>query len=163
MTSLASRPPMAYQEPTDEMRSRILDEVLYEIEMFVALPMDSPQNVLHNALAEAYLLHARVLNEFFQTTQRRGDLVLCADFGFPPSAIDAMNEIEMRHEKALAHLSYARLNMSGTSKTWLYKNFGTKIRTRILEFLYHLLKKRPIALSEEQEARCVAVVQKLVE
>lgn len=154
---------MASQEPTDEMRSRILDEVLYEIEMFVSLPMDNPQNVLHNALAEAYLLHARVLNEFFQTSQRRGDLVICADFGFPPAPLDAMNEIEMRHEKALAHLTYSRLNMSGTSKTWLYKNFGTKIRTRILEFLYHLLKKRPLPLTEEQQARCVAIIQQLVE
>lgn len=163
MTTLSARPTMAYQEPTEEMKLRIFDEVLYEIEMFVSLPMDSPQNVLHNALAEAYLLHARVLNEFFQTTQRRGDLVISADFGFPANPIDPMNEIETRHEKALAHLTYSRLTMSGTSKTWLYKNFGTKIRTRILEFLYHMLKKRPLPISEEQEARCVAVVQKLVE
>lgn len=154
---------MASTEPTEDMKSRVFDEVLYEIEMFISLPMDSPQNVLHNALAEAYLLHGRVLNEFFQTAQRRGDLVLCADFGFPPAPIDPMNEIELRHEKALAHLTYARLNMSGTSKTWLYKTYGTKIRTRILEFLYHMLKKRPLPLTEEQEARCVAVVQKLVE
>jgi hypothetical protein len=150
-------------EPTEEMKCRIFDEVLYEIEMFVSLPMDSPQNVLHNALAEAYLLHARVLNEFFQTSQRRGDLVMASDFGFAPAPIDPMNEIEMRHEKALAHLTYARLNMSGTSKTWLYKNFSSKIRTRILEFLYHMLKNRPIPLSEEQEARCVAVIEKMIE
>ena len=154
---------MTYQEPTEEMKCQVFDEVLYEIEMFVSLPMDSPQNVLHNALAEAYLLHARVLNEFFQTQQRRGDLVISSDFGFPAAPIDTLNEIEMRHEKALAHLTYSRLSMSGTSKTWLYKNFGTKIRTRVLEFLYHMLKKRPLPLSPEQEARCVAVIQKLVE
>lgn len=163
MSTLAGRSTMSSPEPTEEMKLRIFDEVLYEIEMFVSLPMDSPQNVLHNALAEAYLLHARVLNEFFQTAQRRGDLVICSDFGFPAAPIDPMNEIELRHEKALAHLTYARLNMSGTSKTWPTKTYSTKIRTRILEFLYHMLKKRPLPLSEEQQARCIAVVEKLVE
>lgn len=150
-------------EPTDEQKLRVFDEVLYEIEMFVSLPMDSPQSVLHNALAEAYLLHGRVLNEFFQTTQRRGDQVLCTDFGFPAAKIDPLNEIEARHEKALAHLTYSRIHMSGTSKSWLYKNYGVKLRTRILEFLYHMLKKKPLPLSDEQTARCVAVVQRLVE
>jgi hypothetical protein len=154
---------MDNREPNDDMRQRIFDEVLYEIEMFISLPMDSPQSVLHNALAEAFLLHGRVLTEFFQTTKRRDDQVLCSDFGFSPSAIDPMNEIEARHRKALAHLTYARLNMSGTSKSWLYKTYAPKIRKRILEFLYHMLKAKPIPLSEEQTGRCVAVVQKLVE
>lgn len=154
---------MESREPTHNMKCRVFDEVLYEIEMFVSLPMDSPQNVLHNSLAEAFLLHARVLAEFFQTSIRRGDLVICSDFGFTPAPIDPMNEIEARYEKALAHLTYARLNTSGTSKSWLYKNFASKIRKRILEFLYHMLKTKPIPLTEEQSGRCVSVVQKLVE
>jgi hypothetical protein len=56
---------------TVEQRLAALHHVLYEMEMFVDLPIPCEVSVLQNAIAESYLIHARVLCDFFQQERRQ--------------------------------------------------------------------------------------------
>ncbi|MDX6766570.1 MAG: hypothetical protein SFU85_07250 [Candidatus Methylacidiphilales bacterium] len=152
---------MDFREPTPEMKQKVFNEILYEIEMLVSLPMDSPQSLLHNVLTEAYFLHTRVLVEFFQTEQRIDNQVLCSDYGFPPEPIDPLKEIEARHHQYITHLTYGRLKPGGTSRSWIQKNFDPKLRKRITGFLLHIIKSRPVTLDEDQTGRAMALVRQL--
>lgn len=88
--------------PRAEQKLAALDHVLYEMEMFVALPMRCGVAELNNAIAESYLIHARVVCDFFQQ-KRCLDDVVCGDYGFKPELLGVPIDIEHRFNKSLAH------------------------------------------------------------
>src|SRR6266487_5664659 len=127
--------------PTVEQKLAALHHVLYEMEMFVDLPVRCDMTVLQNAIAESYLIHARVLCDFFQKDDRYHDDVICADFEFPSSPLGVPEDIERRFNKSLAHLTYARLNFKGDAEGWISNQFRPHLLTRIRKFLLHLVAK----------------------
>jgi hypothetical protein len=124
--------------PTTEQRLAILNDVLYEMEMFVHLPLHCDLPILQNTVTESYLIHARVLCDFFQK-DRYSDDVVCDDFGFSRSPLGVPEGIEGRFDKCLAHLTYSRLKFTGDARLWISDYFRPQLTRRIKEFLMHIV------------------------
>jgi hypothetical protein len=129
--------------PTTEQRLAILDHVLYEMEMFVHLPLQCDLTVLQNTVTESYLIHARVLCDFFQK-DRYDDDVVCDDFGFRRSSLGLSKDLKRRFDKSLAHLTYSRLDFTDNAQPWITDHFRPQLTRRIREFLIHSVA-HPIA------------------
>lgn len=108
--------------PSVEERLDALDHVLYEMEMFVALPTRCEMTEVRNAIVESYLAHARVLCDFFQKERWKDD-VICGDYEFERKTLGVSNDIEQRFDKSLAHLTYSRLKFEGDTKNGSPINF----------------------------------------
>jgi len=139
--------------PSPQQRLNALDHVLYEMEMFVNLPMQCDVTELHNALAESYLIHARVLCDFFQR-RRREDDVVCGDYEFERETLDVPDDIEQRFNKSLAHLTYSRLKFTDDTKAWITDKFRPQLLERIETFLQHVVANPHLGhLKEINKAR----------
>ena len=129
--------------PTPKQRSAVLNDVLYEMEMFVHLPLHCDLAILQNAVTESYLIHARVLCDFFQKDRHKDDVV-CDDFDFTRLPLGVSKDIERRFDKCLAHLTYSRLDFTGDTQQWIIDHFRPKLTSRIKEFLMHIVAN-PVA------------------
>src|SRR5437867_9598318 len=96
--------------PSVDQRSEILSHVRYEIEYCFFVPAHN-QNDGHvrESVYLAMLVHARILLDFFESTERWRDDVLCSDFGFPPAVVPIDPKERKRFNKDLLHLTYSRL------------------------------------------------------
>ncbi|MCG2711409.1 MAG: hypothetical protein L6416_03685 [Candidatus Omnitrophica bacterium] len=148
-------------KPNDDEKRLALDHVLYEIEMFTALPIESASKLISNAIIESYLVHARVLCDFFQNSNRIKDDILCSDYGFTASTLTIPEDIETRFDKCLAHLTYSRLKYKGDTKTWIYAKFRPHINERIKTFLLHLLNKKKDWLNEKVIIKCEYILKNI--
>ena len=90
----------------------------------VGTGIDTQEGRAASALVESFLLHARVLRDFFCRSPRpKPDDVIAADFvsGWVPPADSSYPYLasqKTRLDKALAHLSIARMQYVGDNKTW---------------------------------------------
>lgn len=129
--------------PSHDQIVRGFEHVLYEIWMFVNVPrIQASDDVASNACTEAYLLHARVLRDFFQKQYRlpKHDDILCSDYGFPSDELGVPSSIETRFDKSLAHLTYARLESDAIeAKQWIDGEFRPPILNRCHAYLVHVL------------------------
>ncbi len=124
--------------PSVEERLAGLDHVLYEMEMFVHLPMRCDMTMLQNAINESYLIHARVLCDFFQQ-ERRNDDIVCGDYEFQHKELGVPDDIERRFDESLAHLTYSRLKFTRDTAEWITDKFRPQLLARIREFLLHIV------------------------
>ena len=136
--------------PSVEERLGGLDHVLYEMEMFVHLPMRCDVIMLQNAINESYLIHARVLCDFFQQNRRNDDIV-CEDYGFERKALGVPDDIEKRFDKSLAHLTYSRLKFTGNLAEWITDRFRPQLLARIREFLLYIIANPALGRPKEIE------------
>lgn len=134
--------------PSVEERLDALDHVLYEMEMFVALPTRCEMTEVRNAIVESYLAHARVLCDFFQKERWKDD-VICGDYEFERKTLGVSNDIEQRFDKSLAHLTYSRLKFEGDTKEWIADKFRPQLLARIREFLLHIVAKPSLGRSTQ--------------
>jgi hypothetical protein len=123
--------------PTSPQIVAALEDVLYEIEMFTALPAVTQHPLLNNCLTESFLLHARILCDFFQKPRFKDD-VICDDYGFPQRSLQIKEDIEVRFDKCLAHVTYARGDFRDDAKQWILDYFQPRLLERIVQFLEHL-------------------------
>src|SRR5215813_11128145 len=79
--------------PTPKQKDIALGHFFYRVEqlIFSSMRRFTPDQIVHNALVESTLLHARALLEFFERKSRTKDPrryekddVLLADYGFSP-------------------------------------------------------------------------------
>jgi hypothetical protein len=80
------------------------------MEMFVNLPIRCDERLLESALTESYLIHARVLCDFFQQARSKDEIV-CGDYGFerkPLGVADRSNGGSTSH----SHMSLTRVSRS---------------------------------------------------
>jgi hypothetical protein len=124
--------------PSVKQRLDALDHVLYEMEMFVHLPMRCDVAVLQNTITESYLIHARVLCDFFQQERDSNDIV-CDDYDFTREPLRVPDDIKQRFNKSLAHLTYSSLKFTGDTKEWVTDKFRPQLLERIRKFLLHLI------------------------
>jgi hypothetical protein len=129
---------VAKMPPTSGQRLDALEHVLYEMEMFVNLPIRCDERLLESALTESYLIRARVLCDFFQQARSKDDVV-CGDYGFERKPLGVDDEIEWRFDKSLAHLTYSRLTFKEDAQTWISNKFRPQLLDRIREFLQHIV------------------------
>jgi hypothetical protein len=136
--------------PSAEQRLAALNHALYEMEMFVDLPTRCGMTEVSNAIAESYLIHARVLCDFFQQ-ERSNDDVICDDYNFKREPLGVPDDIKQRFNKSLAHLTYSRLKFTEDKKQWITDKFRPQLLERIQEFLQHIVANPRLGGADEIE------------
>ena len=104
-------------EPTKTQIRDAAHAVLYEVALFIGLYArlfrgETPTDwVALNACLEAWLLHARNLTAFFETSQehRCKDDVVSEDYGFAAQPLPINDTVRNRFNKDLAHLTFDRI------------------------------------------------------
>lgn len=99
------------------------------------------------AQLESYLLHARVLRDFFFRAPKYPDDVVASDFlpewsTYCPSLGTYLNGQELRLNKALAHLSTERLKYDNKDKRWNVTAIHNELQPVIELFLTKLRADR---------------------
>jgi hypothetical protein len=101
------------------------------------------QGVLNNALLESFTVHARILLDFLYADRLQKDDVIANDF-FPdpvawntsrPPKSDTLQNIHRRVAKEVAHLTYARQEVTPETKPWPFLEIANEISTAFSEFL----------------------------
>ena len=149
-------------DPSDSLKVAAFQHVLYEIRMFMALPALSDDVIVSDCLTVAFLVHARVLCDFFQKTKNpRRDDIICSDYGFPQKSLEIEGDIETRFDKSLAHLTYSRLCFTDDTKVWLCHNFQPALLSRIKEFLSHVTSQCELTLLPQELAEAKTILRNL--
>jgi hypothetical protein len=121
------------------------EHLAYEIGMFNAMAdlltrRLYKDTVEENAILESFTVHARVLVQFFSPSFRpHSDDVTAADYiaswramcGALPSALDKVND---RVAKEIAHLTYTRLNVTPAAKGWSITEMSQAMGSVIQKF-----------------------------
>jgi len=100
--------------------------------------------VVNNALLESFAIHARTLLDFLCTDEPRyEDDVVAQDFFATPeqwanarsAETKALERVHGRVAKEVAHLTYARLDVTPEAKGWPFMDIAKDINTVMDEFL----------------------------
>ena len=124
------------------------DHLHYEFWMFTTLARGmasgiTGKGVIHNALLESFTIHARVLLKFLYDEDPKPDDVIADDF-FPtsqkwkevrPKMTEILEKVFWRVGKEVAHLTYARQDVTPETKGWHYLQILNDIEVSFKEFL----------------------------
>lgn len=121
--------------------------LFYELSMFELLAKVLAtdlvgKGVLRNALLESFTIHARVLLDFLFDEKPRHDDVVAADFfvdrdapaHWRPEMPAALSEVDRRVGKEVAHLTYARLELTDESKRWHFRQIAAELHHLLTQF-----------------------------
>lgn len=143
--------------------------LLYEIEMFYDLgkrlverrESDTP---LHNALLEAFLVHARLLCDFFtQEPTHDDDISIHKHFGIDRCSLSTKDEELLRTDvnKRVAHLTDKRLTVNVCKAGW---NIGRIVQITgpwVEEFSKKVCKKKVCTDFKVRVERCIESYREL--
>jgi len=146
---------MRQERTHSELRKMAREHVRYELQMMrltaAGLKALRPDQVgERNVLIESFLLHTRNLRDFLHQKQGRDDTdALAVDFFDDPSSwldkrpepAEAIRNNRERMNRALAHLSYSRLEYE-SSKTWAVSEMRQGIEDAFSAFLKALPEER---------------------
>jgi len=101
------------------------------------------KSAIHNAFIESFVIHARVLLDFFYPLKPRPDDVVAIDFcdraktweQARPEKTDILKTIQKRVGKEAAHLTYSRQEVSQEQKHWDHPNIARDIGVLVDCFL----------------------------
>ena len=124
------------------------DHLHYEISMFLALANGMASGVagqgpLNNALLESFTIHARILLDFLYAAKPQRDDVIAEDFFPEPSAwydsrlkkSDLLASVHRRVAKEVAHLTYARQEVTPDTKPWAFVQIANEVNAAFGAFL----------------------------
>lgn len=108
------------------------------------------QGALANAILESFIIHVRGLILFFYAKGPREDDVVSEDFfenpeqwtGIRPKQSELLLEAEKRANKEMAHLTYARLDVTPDRKHWPILEISKEIDNAIEVFIRNAAKDR---------------------
>ncbi len=134
------------QRTPDELR-KVSNHLHYEIWMFSMMAQSlalgiAGASAMNNALLESFTIHARALFLFFYAEGPREDDVIAEDF-FPhpedwPKIRPAESpELKIAHErvgKQVAHLTYARLDVTPEAKPWPFIKINNELAALVKQF-----------------------------
>ena len=174
---------IAYTPHPEDVSSALWD-VAYEIEQLVGnfvlldrlmqgetVTADPLEEIIHpNVYLEGFLLHLRVLVDFFERqnrTRRKNvelDDVLSSDYGFQASRVDLDAESRDRINQEVTHLSYSRVHRRDT-RDWYPAPLARPVLDRCDQFLDHVLRSDAVAKPkhvEERLSRVSSIVKAVV-
>ena len=142
---------MNRKKRSDEELRAASDHLYYECEMFLTLSPGLTSGILgesslENAVIESLALHSRILLKFLYDDNPKGDDVIAEDFFDPPETwrnlrpakSKLLETIGPRVGKEVAHLTYARQEVTPEKKKWYFAPITDEI-TKILNcFLEHV-------------------------
>ena len=109
------------------------------------------QGWLHYALLESFLIHGRILIDFFYPPKSsRPDDVLASDYfddigdwgKIRPTRSEGLDRVKKRADKELAHLTYVRLDVTTETKGWDFIEIANEIQRLMEIFLKKVPKSR---------------------
>lgn len=144
---------MAREKHTDPVLQEASNHLHYEFWMLTSLAKGLASSIaangwLPNALLESFVIHVRVLLDFLYVEQPKPDDVIAADY-FPsseeweklrPAQSETLKKSRTRAHKELAHLTYARLNVTPETKPWAFIEIANQIHRVMDIFLGNVPK-----------------------
>ena len=131
------------------------EHLLYEFSMFNSLAQAMMsgvfgQGALYNAVLESFTLHARVLLDFLYAEKPKVDDVIAEDyFDTPadwltarPKKTEQLGVIHKRVGKEVAHLTYARLDVTAEEKQWQFAQIANEMNAVFDTFLTNVTKEK---------------------
>jgi hypothetical protein len=105
---------------------------------------------LNNAALESFILHARVLLDFLYAEKPQPDDVIAEDYfnelsqwqTVRPEKTKTLKVIHKRVGKEVAHLTYARLEVTAVAKEWQFIQIAKEINAVFDAFLNNVAKNR---------------------
>ncbi len=120
------------------------EHVLYEVHMLQATASGLVSGItlgslLHNALTESFVVHARNLTHFLFPESPYPTDILAAHFFDDPERWpslrgplpDELKSVRRRASKEMAHITYDRLDAVGEARRWHYIEIFTAIQTLV--------------------------------
>ena len=104
------------------------------------------QSAMANALLESFVTHARNGIDFFYADNPKPDDVIAEDFfsapgqweQYRPALSQTLLQAKHRAGKELAHLTYARLDVTPETKPWPFLQIAREIADLIALFVKHV-------------------------
>jgi len=101
---------------------------------------------LNNAALEAFIIHVRALIDFLFNDKPYEDDIIAQDFfispelwnNVRPEIPDSLQKAKKRADKEMAHLTYARLDVSPQAKLWPFLKIEYEIDLIMGIFLNHI-------------------------
>jgi len=136
------------ENQTVEELKNALESLKYEVWMLWSLANilatdNQDKGVIHNALLESFLIHARILIEFLYKNQPYKDTVRASQYftsdspwkSIRPPKTELLEKTEKDAHKYLAHLTYTRLQRK---RKWPYIKIANDIKA-VLQVFYENL------------------------
>jgi len=146
---------MARAKRTDAALQEASNHLHYEFSMLTSVAHAiasgmSSNGWLLNALLESFVIHFRALLDFFYPAENpKQDDVLAKDYfddggwdKIKPKLSDALAKEKVRAHKEIAHLTYARLNVTPETKNWAFIDIANEMNAVMEVFLKHVPKAR---------------------
>jgi hypothetical protein len=146
---------MPRQKRTAEELRAASEHLHYEVNMFDATGRALASGVFGagaatNAFLESFTIHVRALLQFLYPTAPKPDDVLAEDFfddptawaavrGALPASLDAVNR---RVGKEIAHLTYARLDVTPETKGWNIPEIWAALLSVVQKFAENAPRER---------------------
>ena len=133
---------------SDEVLARVASHLDYEYWMVMALAQAMASGIsekgwLTNALLESFVIHVRALVDFFYPpANAKPDDVFAIDFfddpaeweGIRPPLSENLQRGRARAHKEIAHLTYARLDVTPEAKSWPFIDIANEMGVLMQEF-----------------------------
>ena len=108
------------------------------------------QGPIANALLESFVIHVRAVMDFLYNDSPQPDDVIAEDyFTSPdewrkvrPDLTELLKSSKRRAGKEVAHLTYARLDVTPETKPWAFIQIANEISSIINIFLQHVPKSK---------------------
>ena len=105
---------------------------------------------LMNALLESFVVHVRVVLDFFYNDTPRNDDVVAQDFFAPsdawaslrPKFSELLSNARKRAGKEMAHLTYARLEVTPETKLWPFVAIANEVASVMRVFLENVPREK---------------------
>ena len=146
---------MTRQQRTPEVLRATSEHLFYEFWMFNSLAQAMAsglfgQGVLNNAALESFTLHARAMLDFLYAEKPQADDVIAEDYFDKPSQwltvrpekTETLKVIHKRVGKEVAHLTYARLEVTAEAKQWPFIKIASEINSVFDAFLNNVAENR---------------------
>lgn len=131
------------------------DHLYYEIWMLKALANGiasgiAGQGPIANALLESFVIHVRAVMDFLYADKPQVDDVIAEDFfdtpehwtKMRPTLSELLSQAKRRAGKEVAHLTYARLDVTPETKPWPFIQIADEISAVINTFLENVPKNK---------------------
>lgn len=141
---------------TEEELRKASHHLHYEFSMLISITQAFASGIasggwLVNALLESFVIHFRTLLDFFYPPDNsKPDDVLASDYfdnsedwaKIRPHLSDTLNRYKIRAHKEIAHLTYARLDVTPEIKGWAFLEIAREMEQLMDLFLKHIPKNR---------------------
>ena len=124
------------------------EHLFYEFSMFMGLARLQAtgafgESLVNNALLESFTIHARVLLYFLYSENPRPDDVIAEDFlddtdvwhSTRPNKSSKLNSVHQRVGKEVAHLTYARHDVTPETKKWYFIDIANEVEEIFKQFI----------------------------